>query len=139
YENIKAKDDYVLSYNRRLRLANWVSEHLTVWNVYNKDLDRGRCDFEEVVMIEEQSNYLANISACSENVLLVLCCALESLLACLAAAWPAAANSQNHKPGKSFTGLAMCGPRMLPHSSLSNMKSTELAGSGFNRDAWETP
>ncbi|KAJ7333178.1 hypothetical protein OS493_018354 [Desmophyllum pertusum] len=45
YENIKAKDDYVLSYNRRLRLANWVSEHLTVWNVYNKDLDRGRCDF----------------------------------------------------------------------------------------------
>ena len=26
YENIKAKDDYVLSYNRRLRLANWVSE-----------------------------------------------------------------------------------------------------------------
>ena len=25
-ENIKAKDDYVLSYNRRLRLANWVAE-----------------------------------------------------------------------------------------------------------------
>ena len=26
FENIKAKNDYVLSYNRRLRLANWVAE-----------------------------------------------------------------------------------------------------------------
>lgn len=26
FENVKAKDDYVLSYNRRLRLANWVAE-----------------------------------------------------------------------------------------------------------------
>ena len=26
FENIKAKDDYVLSYNRRLRIANWVCE-----------------------------------------------------------------------------------------------------------------
>ena len=29
FENIKAKDDYVLSYNRRLRLANWVAEVIT--------------------------------------------------------------------------------------------------------------
>ncbi|EDO45231.1 predicted protein [Nematostella vectensis] len=45
YENLKYRDDYVLSYNRRLRLPNWVCEHLTVERLRKRVADRSKCDF----------------------------------------------------------------------------------------------
>lgn len=46
-DNIRSFDDYVLSYDRRNRVANWVFEHLTMENSkHNKDVDRSKCDFK---------------------------------------------------------------------------------------------
>ncbi|XP_031564501.1 endonuclease G, mitochondrial-like isoform X2 [Actinia tenebrosa] len=44
-DNIKYKDNYVLSYNRRLRQANWVCEHLNKDIIRNQEADRAKCDF----------------------------------------------------------------------------------------------
>lgn len=46
-DNIRSFDDFVLSYDKRNRVANWVFEHLTAENVkYNKEVDRSKCDFK---------------------------------------------------------------------------------------------
>lgn len=107
-ENIKTKDDYVLSYNRRLRLANWVAEHLTARNVYNRYLDRGRCDFlsdPSVHPLFSTSNEDYRNSGYDRGHL------------------AAAANHQSSQD-------SMCATFFL-----SNM--SPQVGSGFNRDAWE--
>ncbi|CAH3191672.1 unnamed protein product, partial [Porites evermanni] len=108
FENIKAKNDYVLSYNRRLRLANWVAEHLTARNVYNRDLDRGKCDFAQDPTIHplfSTSNEDYRMSGYDRGHL---------------------AAAANHRSSQD----SMCATFFL-----SNM--SPQAGSGFNRDAWE--
>lgn len=46
-DNIRSFDDYVLSYDRRNRVATWVFEHLTAENTkHNKEVDRSKCDFK---------------------------------------------------------------------------------------------
>lgn len=45
-DNIRSFDDYVLSYDRRTRIAHWVFEHLTADSVkHNNSVDRTKCDF----------------------------------------------------------------------------------------------
>lgn len=110
FENIKAKDDYVLSYNRRLRIANWVCEHLTAstGTVYNEDVDRRRCDF----VVDPSIHPL--FSTTNEDY------------------WGSGydrghlAAAANHRSSQN----SMCATFFL-----SNM--SPQIGSGFNHDAWE--
>uniref|UniRef100_A0A1B0GNN3 Endonuclease n=1 Tax=Phlebotomus papatasi TaxID=29031 RepID=A0A1B0GNN3_PHLPP len=47
FDQIRSFDDYVLSYDRRNRVAHWVFEHLTADLVkHNPDVDRAKCDFK---------------------------------------------------------------------------------------------
>lgn len=46
-DNIRSFDDFVLSYDRRNRVAHWVFEHLTKENIKQNDgVDRSKCDFK---------------------------------------------------------------------------------------------
>lgn len=46
-DNIRSYSDYVLSYDRRNKVAHWVFEHLTPESVKsNEDVDRAKCDFK---------------------------------------------------------------------------------------------
>ncbi|XP_022908177.2 endonuclease G, mitochondrial [Onthophagus taurus] len=46
YDNIRSFDDYVLSYDRKTKVAHWVFEHLTSETVKpNKAVDRALCNF----------------------------------------------------------------------------------------------
>lgn len=46
-DNVRSFDDYVLSYDRRNRVAHWVFEHLTPQSVkHNESVDRAKCDFQ---------------------------------------------------------------------------------------------
>lgn len=46
-DNIRSFDDYILSYDRKTRTANWVFEHLTPQHVgHNDKVDRSKCDFK---------------------------------------------------------------------------------------------
>jgi len=108
FENVKAKDDYVLSYNRRLRLANWVAEHLTASDLYNRDLDRGQCEFvgdPSVHPLFATTNADYRRSGYDRGHL---------------------AAAANHRSSQN----SMCATFFL-----SNM--SPQVGSGFNRDAWE--
>lgn len=54
FDNIRSFDDYVLSYDRRNRVAHWVFEHLTTENVrHNDEVDRSKCDFVEDDSVHE--------------------------------------------------------------------------------------
>ncbi|XP_063833638.1 endonuclease G, mitochondrial [Ostrinia nubilalis] len=45
-DNVRSYDDFVLSYDRRNRVPNWVFEHLTKAHVARNDqVDRSKCDF----------------------------------------------------------------------------------------------
>lgn len=45
-DNVRSFDDYVLSYDRRNRVAHWVFEHLHQENIKkNDEVDRSKCDF----------------------------------------------------------------------------------------------
>ncbi|KAF5276826.1 hypothetical protein FQA39_LY06378 [Lamprigera yunnana] len=46
FDNIRSFDDYVLSYDRRTRVAHWVFEHLTKENTkHSNDVNRALCEF----------------------------------------------------------------------------------------------
>lgn len=46
-DNIRSFDDYILSYDRKTRTANWVFEHLTPSHVQHNDaVDRSKSDFK---------------------------------------------------------------------------------------------
>lgn len=46
-DHVRSFDDYVLSYDRRTRIAHWVFEHLTPENTkHNDGVDRAKCDFK---------------------------------------------------------------------------------------------
>lgn len=46
-DNVRSYSDYVLSYDRRNRVAHWVFEHLTAEGVKsNPTVDRSKCDFK---------------------------------------------------------------------------------------------
>nr|XP_023021770.1 endonuclease G, mitochondrial-like isoform X1 [Leptinotarsa decemlineata] len=46
-DNVRSFDDYVLSYDRRNRVAHWVFEHLTADRVKPNDgVDRSKCEFK---------------------------------------------------------------------------------------------
>ncbi|KAL3280162.1 hypothetical protein HHI36_017662 [Cryptolaemus montrouzieri] len=46
-DNIRSFEDYVLSYDRRNRVANWVFEHLTAEKVkHNPEVTRATCEFK---------------------------------------------------------------------------------------------
>lgn len=52
--NIRSLDDYVLSYDNRTRVPQWVFEHLTATSVAkNGDVDRTKCDFKEDFSMHE--------------------------------------------------------------------------------------
>lgn len=58
-DNIRSFDDYVLSYDRRSRVAHWVFEHLTPENTkYNSDVDRSKCDFKPDESIHPYFRYV---------------------------------------------------------------------------------
>ena len=47
-DSLRVFDNYVLSYDRRNRVANWVIEHLTVTKLKStEDVDRGKSEFKE--------------------------------------------------------------------------------------------
>ncbi|KAI4481375.1 hypothetical protein M0804_009495 [Polistes exclamans] len=47
YDNIRSYEDFVLSYDRRNRVAHWVFEHLTKERLqYNETVDRSKCEFK---------------------------------------------------------------------------------------------
>ncbi|KAL1123340.1 hypothetical protein AAG570_002425 [Ranatra chinensis] len=47
-DHVRSFDDFVLSYDRRTRIAHWVFEHLTAERLkYNDKVDRSLCDFTE--------------------------------------------------------------------------------------------
>lgn len=51
-DNLRIFDNYVLSYDRRNRVANWVYEHLTPQTLRPaEDVDRGRSEFKEDINI----------------------------------------------------------------------------------------
>ncbi|XP_045476096.1 endonuclease G, mitochondrial-like [Harmonia axyridis] len=46
-DNVRSFEDYVLSYDRRNKVAHWVFEHLTPETVKrNSDVDRSKCEFK---------------------------------------------------------------------------------------------
>lgn len=46
-DNVRSYSDFVLSYDRRNRVPNWVFEHLTPSSVAkNEEVDRAKCDFK---------------------------------------------------------------------------------------------
>nr|CRZ21832.1 BMA-CPS-6 [Brugia malayi] len=48
FDNLRTFEDYVLSYDRRNRIAHWVVEHLSSDRlVYNSSVDRSKCQFRE--------------------------------------------------------------------------------------------
>ncbi|EDV25623.1 uncharacterized protein TRIADDRAFT_23653, partial [Trichoplax adhaerens] len=53
YENIKSRNDYVLSYNRMHRTANWVIEHLTSDKLRQRNADRSESIFTEDLSVPE--------------------------------------------------------------------------------------
>lgn len=45
-DNVRSFDDFVLSYDRRTRVAHWVFEHLTKDSIkYNETVNRASCSF----------------------------------------------------------------------------------------------
>ena len=53
-DNLRVFDNYVLSYDRRNRVANWVFEHLTHEKLKRvEDVDRGKSEFKEDPVIHE--------------------------------------------------------------------------------------
>lgn len=47
-DEIRSFDDFVLSYDKRNRIAHWVFEHLTAERLKVKEnVDRSKCDFRE--------------------------------------------------------------------------------------------
>lgn len=45
-DNVRSYSDYVLSYDRRNKVAHWVFEHLTPESVQkNESVDRSKCEF----------------------------------------------------------------------------------------------
>lgn len=45
-DNVRSYDDFVLSYDRKNRVPNWVFEHITKEHVKKNDaVDRSKCDF----------------------------------------------------------------------------------------------
>lgn len=45
-DHVRSYSDYVLSYDRRTRVAHWVFEHLTAERVKrNEAVDRTKCNF----------------------------------------------------------------------------------------------
>ena len=53
-ENVKVRGGYVLSYNRRLRNANWACEVLTPALIKKKNADRGNSKFVPDLSVPEQ-------------------------------------------------------------------------------------
>ncbi|XP_026728286.1 endonuclease G, mitochondrial [Trichoplusia ni] len=46
-DNVRSYDDFVLSYDRRNRVPNWVFEHITKDHIAKNDqVDRSKCDFK---------------------------------------------------------------------------------------------
>lgn len=52
-DTIRTYDDFILSYNRRNRCANWVMEHLNRDKVSGDRIDRSKIEFFEDVSIHE--------------------------------------------------------------------------------------
>lgn len=52
-DNVRIFDNYVLSYDRRNRVPNWVFEHVTYARLKpsSEDVDRGKSEFKEVKSI----------------------------------------------------------------------------------------
>lgn len=45
-DNVRSFDDFVLSYDRRNKVAHWVFEHLSKDTItFNADVDRAKCEF----------------------------------------------------------------------------------------------
>lgn len=46
-DNVRSFDDFVLSYDRRNRVAHWVFEHITADRIkHNEAVDRAKCEFK---------------------------------------------------------------------------------------------
>lgn len=53
-DNVRSYSNFVLSYDQRNRIPNWVIEHLTPESIqHNPNVDRALCDFFEDKSIHE--------------------------------------------------------------------------------------
>lgn len=70
-DNIRSYDDFVLSYDRRNRVAHWVFEHLTAESIKSNDeVDRGKCEFKPDETVHEffRYNYLIILNQIMYNI-----------------------------------------------------------------------
>lgn len=59
YDNVRSYSDYVISYDRRNKVAHWVFEHLTPELVKKSPgVDRAQCEFKEDTSIHAYFRYL---------------------------------------------------------------------------------
>lgn len=59
YDNIRSYEDFILSYDRRNRVAHWVFEHLTKERLqYNETVDRAKCEFTPDMSIHPYFRYI---------------------------------------------------------------------------------
>lgn len=57
-DNVRSYDDFVLSYDRRNRVAHWVFEHLTAEGIKsNEGVDRAKCEFKPDETIHQFFRY----------------------------------------------------------------------------------
>ncbi|XP_045600934.2 endonuclease G, mitochondrial [Procambarus clarkii] len=106
--NVRALEDYVISYDTRNRLPYWVCEHLSAANINkNPEVDRSKCTFHEDLSIHEFFR--------SEN-----------------SDYKGSGFDRGHMAaaGNHGTSLETCQQTFL----LSNM--APQVGKGFNRDKW---
>lgn len=62
-DNIRSLDDYVLSYDRRNRIAHWVFEHMNKDTVANNpEVDRSKCEFTPDESIHSYFRYAINLT-----------------------------------------------------------------------------
>lgn len=58
-DNIRSFDNYVLSYDKRNRVAHWVFEHITAESIKaNEGVDRSKCDFKPDESIHPYFRYV---------------------------------------------------------------------------------
>lgn len=136
-DHVRSYDDYVLSYDRRNRVAHWVFEHLTKDTLKpNNSIDRSKCEFTPDQSIHPFFRYFfskqlllcSNIEIVFRKILIIIFQLLRS------------DNSDYKRSGYDRGHLAAAGNHKLDQKHvqqtfyLTNM--APQVGQGFNRDSW---
>nr|CAD7422008.1 unnamed protein product [Timema poppensis] len=134
-ENVRSFDDFVLSYDRRNRVAYWVFEHLTKESVASNDaVDRAKCEFTEDASLHPFFRTVFTVTPSTPS--------YESGVPTPAVGVLRSNNSDYKGSGFDRGHLAAAGNHRLNQRHvdqtflLSNM--APQVGRGFNRDSWNT-